>query len=95
MANLPVVIFQFAMSPYDNWQQLAWEGALIITFAILILSIVARIIVSALNPGRSTMSDSASADASSDAAAPRQQRRPRPSRSRCGTSISTTARPTR
>jgi phosphate transport system permease protein len=52
MANLPVVIFQFALSPYDNWQQLAWEGALVITFAILILSIVARIVVARLSPAR-------------------------------------------
>ena len=42
MANLPVVIFQFAMSPYDDWQRLAWGGALIITAAILALNIVAR-----------------------------------------------------
>ncbi|HUI62630.1 MAG TPA: phosphate ABC transporter permease PstA [Steroidobacteraceae bacterium] len=51
MANLPVVIFQFALSPYKNWQQLAWSGALLITLAILILSITARVVVSALNPG--------------------------------------------
>ena len=51
MANLPVVIFQFALSPYKNWQQLAWSGALLVTLAILILSISARIAVSALNPG--------------------------------------------
>ncbi len=51
MANLPVVIFQFALSPYDNWQQLAWEGALIITFAILMLSIIARVVVARLGPG--------------------------------------------
>jgi phosphate transport system permease protein len=51
MANLPVVIFQFALSPYKNWQQLAWSGALLVTFAILILSISARLVVSALNPG--------------------------------------------
>lgn len=50
MANLPVIIFQFALSPYKNWQQLAWSGALLITFAILILSIAARVVVSALNP---------------------------------------------
>jgi phosphate transport system permease protein len=50
MANLPVVIFQFALSPYKNWQQLAWSGALLITVTILILSIVARFVVSALNP---------------------------------------------
>jgi phosphate transport system permease protein len=49
MANLPVVIFQFALSPYRNWQQLAWSGALIITLTILILSITARFIVSRLN----------------------------------------------
>ena len=42
MASLPVVIFQFALSPYEDWQQLAWTGALIITFAVLALSIVAR-----------------------------------------------------
>jgi phosphate transport system permease protein len=42
MASLPVVIFQFALSPYDDWQQLAWTGALIITFAVLALSIAAR-----------------------------------------------------
>ena len=51
MANLPVVIFQFALSPYPNWQQLAWSGALIITASILILSIAARSIVSSLGPG--------------------------------------------
>ena len=51
MANLPVVIFQFALSPYDNWQQLAWSGALVITFAILILSIAARVIVASLGAG--------------------------------------------
>ena len=52
MANLPVVIFQFALSPYPNWQQLAWSGALLITLAILILSITARIVVARLSPGR-------------------------------------------
>ena len=51
MANLPVVIFQFALSPYPNWQSLAWSGALIITFSILVLSVVARIVVSTLGPG--------------------------------------------
>ena len=44
MANLPVVIFQYAMSPYKDWQQLAWTGALLITAFILVLSIVARLI---------------------------------------------------
>lgn len=42
MANLPVVIFQFAMSPYEDWKQLAWVGALLITFSVLVLSIIAR-----------------------------------------------------
>jgi len=42
MASLPVVIFQFALSPYKDWQALAWTGALIITFAVLALSISAR-----------------------------------------------------
>ncbi|MBV9288738.1 MAG: phosphate ABC transporter permease PstA [Hyphomicrobiales bacterium] len=42
MASLPVVIFQFALSPYQDWQQLAWTGALLITFAVLALSILAR-----------------------------------------------------
>ncbi len=42
MANLPVVIFQFAMSPYEDWKQLAWVGALLITASVLVLSIVAR-----------------------------------------------------
>jgi phosphate transport system permease protein len=42
MANLPVVIFQYAMSPYDDWRRLAWGGALIITLFVLALNIVAR-----------------------------------------------------
>jgi len=42
MASLPAVIFQFALSPYKDWQKLAWTGALIITFTVLALSIVAR-----------------------------------------------------
>jgi phosphate transport system permease protein len=44
MASLPVVIFQFALSPYKEWQQLAWTGALIVTFTVLALSIVARVL---------------------------------------------------
>jgi phosphate transport system permease protein len=44
IANLPVVIFQFAMSPYKNWQALAWTGALLITLFVLFLSIAARVI---------------------------------------------------
>jgi phosphate transport system permease protein len=43
MANLPVVIFQFAMSPYDNWIRLAWAGALLVTLAVLVLNILARV----------------------------------------------------
>ena len=52
IANLPVVIFQFALSPYPNWQQLAWSGALLITVSILILTIAARIVVSRGAGGR-------------------------------------------
>jgi len=44
MANLPVVIFQFAMSPYEDWQRLAWAGALLITFSVLTLNILARVL---------------------------------------------------
>jgi len=46
MANLPVVIFQFAMSPYSEWHTLAWAGSLLITLSVLILSIVARALLS-------------------------------------------------
>jgi phosphate transport system permease protein len=52
MANLPVVIFQFALSPYKNWQNLAWAGALIITVSILILSISARVFLAMLQAER-------------------------------------------
>jgi len=44
MANLPVVIFQFAMSPYQDWQDLAWGGALLITLSVLTLNILARVL---------------------------------------------------
>jgi len=44
VSSLPVVIFQFALSPYKDWQSLAWTGALIITFAVLALSITARLL---------------------------------------------------
>lgn len=44
LANLPVTIFQFALSPYAEWQQLAWTGALIVTFAVLTLNVVARLL---------------------------------------------------
>jgi len=43
IANLPVVIYQFAMSPYDNWVRLAWGGALLITMTVLVLNILARV----------------------------------------------------
>jgi phosphate transport system permease protein len=46
VSSLPVVIFQFALSPYKDWQALAWTGALIITFTVLALSITARAIAS-------------------------------------------------
>jgi phosphate transport system permease protein len=46
MANLPVVIFQFALSPYADWQVLAWGGAMLITITILLLNILARILAS-------------------------------------------------
>jgi len=45
IANLPVVIFQFAMSPYQNWQAMGWAGALIATLAVLTLSVVSRLII--------------------------------------------------
>lgn len=44
MANLPVVIYRFALSPYDDWQQLAWGGAFLITFVILVLNVLARVV---------------------------------------------------
>jgi len=43
MANLPVVIYQFALSPYNNWIDLAWGGALLITLTVLLLNIIARV----------------------------------------------------
>ena len=51
MANLPVVIFQFATSPYKNWQSLAWTGALLITLFVLALSVIARMISSLFGSG--------------------------------------------
>ncbi len=45
ISNLPVTIFQFALSPYQNWQELAWAGALIITITILALSVIARFVI--------------------------------------------------
>ena len=43
MASLPVTIFKFAMSPYENWQQLAWAGVFLITLGVLALNIAARV----------------------------------------------------
>jgi phosphate transport system permease protein len=45
MSNMPVVIFQFALSPYEDWQKLAWGGALIITLSVLSLNVFARVLV--------------------------------------------------
>ena len=45
IANLPVVIFQFAMSPYEDWHRLAWAGALLITVGVLLLNILARVLL--------------------------------------------------
>ncbi len=50
MANLPVVIYGFAMSPYDNWRGLAWAGALIVTFTVLLLNILSRTVFSQKTP---------------------------------------------
>lgn len=49
MANLPVVIYQFAMSPYDNWRALAWGGALLVTFSVLGLNILSRTLLQQKN----------------------------------------------
>jgi phosphate transport system permease protein len=51
MSNLPVVIFQFALSPYDNWVRLAWGGALLITMTVLVLNILARVYFRDKTPG--------------------------------------------
>ena len=50
LANLPVVILQFAMSPYDDWRALAWAGALLLTFSVLLLNIIARTMFSQKTP---------------------------------------------
>ncbi|ELX13809.1 phosphate transport system permease protein PstA [Janthinobacterium sp. HH01] len=50
MANLPVVIYGFAMSPYDNWRELAWGGALLVTFSVLALNILSRTVFSQKAP---------------------------------------------
>ena len=44
LANLPVTIFKFAMSPFAEWQSLAWAGVLIITLCVLLLNILARVV---------------------------------------------------
>ena len=44
LANLPVVIFQYAMSPYDEWHSLAWAGAFVLTAFVLLLNILVRLI---------------------------------------------------
>ena len=50
MANLPVVIYQFAMSPYENWRTLAWGGALLVTLSVLALNILSRTLFSQKTP---------------------------------------------
>src|SRR5947208_1901685 len=50
MASLPMVLFQFRLSPYKDWQMLAWTGALIITFTVLSLSIIARALAASRKP---------------------------------------------
>jgi phosphate transport system permease protein len=49
MANIPVVIFQFAMSPYEQWQNLAWAGAFVMTAVVLLLSVGSRAILNRRN----------------------------------------------
>ena len=51
LANLPVTIFKFAMSPFTGWQQLAWAGVLIITLCVLLLNILARVLFTKNNSG--------------------------------------------
>jgi phosphate transport system permease protein len=50
LASLPAVIYQFAMSPYDNWRNLAWGGALLVTFSVLLLNILSRTVFSQKTP---------------------------------------------
>ncbi|MCA1246253.1 phosphate ABC transporter permease PstA [Massilia sp. MS-15] len=50
MANLPVVIYNYAMSPYDDWRSLAWGGALLVTFTVLMLNILSRTLFSQKTP---------------------------------------------
>ena len=94
MANLPVVIFQFALSPYKDWQHLAWAGALLITVTILILSIAARMVLAAMQSEPEKMMSTPAINLRLQTAA---QTEPRDAdgerrRSRSGTLISTTMR---
>jgi len=50
MANLPVVIYTYAMSPYDDWRSLAWGGALLVTFTVLALNIISRTVFTQKTP---------------------------------------------
>jgi len=50
MANLPVVIYTYAMSPYDDWRSLAWGGALLVTLTVLLLNIASRTMFSQKTP---------------------------------------------
>jgi len=50
MANLPVVIYRFAMSPYEDWQSIAWGAALLVTFSVLLLNILSRTLFRQKNP---------------------------------------------
>jgi phosphate transport system permease protein len=52
MSNLPVTIYQFALSPYEDWQRLAWGGSLIITITILLLNIIARVLAGLTSKGQ-------------------------------------------
>ena len=88
MASLPVVIFQFALSPYADWQKLAWTGALIITFTVLALSIIARALAAS---GKSVMNVASPSRVPTVTHAAGRRRGPRRPRSRSAISISTTA----
>jgi phosphate transport system permease protein len=60
MASLPVTIFKFAMSPYENWQKLAWAGVFLITMGVLVLNILARTFSQQTLKGRPSMDQSKS-----------------------------------
>src|SRR4051794_18041490 len=94
MANLPVTIFQYALSPYDDWQRLAWGGSLLITVTILLLNIVARTLAAVTsNKGSYGWPPAARRGRGASREAPRPAARPR--RSASATSTSTTATSTR